>query len=72
MLLPQNMRMRFKFSTLLLLVLLLEPSVAHAYIDPGSGMLIWQGLIAAIGAVIIFVRQPRETIKRLIRRFRGK
>ncbi len=55
-----------------MLVLLLEPCVAYAYIDPGSVMLIWQGLIAAIGAVIVFFRQPLETIKRWIRRVRGK
>ena len=56
----------------LLLILLLSPSEAAAYIDPGSGMLFWQGLIAAIGGLLIFLRQPVETIKGWIRRLRRK
>ena len=48
------------------------PATAYAYVDPGSGMLLWQGLIAAIGAVLVFVRNPWETIKRLVQRLRGK
>ena len=48
------------------------PATAFAYVDPGTGMLLWQGLIAAIGAVLVFVRSPWETIKRLVQRLRGK
>ena len=48
------------------------PAPAFAYIDPGSGMLLWQGLIAAIGAVLVFVRNPWETIKSLFQRLRKK
>lgn len=44
--------------------LLLVPASAFAYVDPGTGMLVWQGLIAAVGAVLVFVRSPRESIKR--------
>lgn len=57
--------------TLCLLVLLV-PTDALAYIDPGSGMLVWQGLIAVIGGLLIFFRKPLETIKHWIRRLRGK
>jgi len=45
---------------------------AFAYVDPGSGMLVWQGLIAAIGAMVVFVRNPVATIKSLLSRFRKK
>ena len=48
------------------------PATAYAYIDPGSGMLLWQGLIAAVGAVLVFVRRPWDTVKRLIARLRRK
>lgn len=48
----------------LLLMLLFLPRHAHAYVDPGAGMLLWQGLLALIGAAIVFVRNPRETLKR--------
>ncbi|RYG90249.1 MAG: hypothetical protein EON59_00150 [Alphaproteobacteria bacterium] len=57
---------------LLLVALALSPASAFAYVDPGSGMLIWQGLLAALGAVIIFVRNPIEQIKRVWRRLRSR
>lgn len=57
---------------LTLLMLLALPLSAFAYVDPGSGMLIWQGVLAALGAVIVAVRKPREIIKRVWRRLRGK
>ena len=56
----------------LAILLLCLPASAFAYIDPGSGMLLLQGLIAAIGAVLVFVRHPWETIKRLLARWRSK
>lgn len=56
----------------LLALLTLSPLPAFAYVDPGSGMLIWQGLLAAIGAVIVFVRNPMESLKRLLDHFRRK
>jgi len=62
------------FDTRLFLVILLavSPLTASAYVDPGSGMLLWQGLLAAVGAVVIFVRRPLDALKRLIKRMRGK
>jgi hypothetical protein len=53
------------------LSLILAPS-AFAYVDPGSGMLLWQGLVALIGAVLIFFRNPIQVIKSWIDRIRGK
>lgn len=55
-----------------LIALVLSPVSAFAYVDPGSGMLVWQGLLAAIGAVIVFVRNPKETLKQWLARFRKK
>lgn len=54
------------------LIILLFPSDAFAYIDPGSGMLVWQGAIAAIGAVVIFARNPIQTLKSWVQRLRRK
>lgn len=48
------------------------PLTAYAYVDPGAGMLVWQGVIAAIGAVLVFVRNPVAAVKRLLKRFRRK
>ncbi len=53
---------------LLLLAVLCQPATAHAYVDPGTGMLLWQGLIAAVGAVLVFMRNPWQAIKRLFER----
>ena len=36
---------------------------AHAYIDPSSGLLIIQGLLAFIGGVIAFVQRPLEKLR---------
>ena len=56
----------------LLVVLATLPSLAFAYIDPGSGMLLIQGLVAAVGAIIVFVKNPISTIKRLFARWLGR
>jgi hypothetical protein len=45
---------------------------AQAYVDPGSGMLLWQGLVALVGAILIFFRNPFQVIKSWIDRIRGK
>lgn len=57
---------------LALLITFLFPADALAYIDPGSGMLVWQGAIAAIGAVVIFIKHPVQTIKSWIERLHRK
>lgn len=57
----------------LLVLLAIWPIAAHAYVDPGSGMLLIQGLIALIGGIIVFVKHPVRTAKelwaKLFRRF---
>jgi len=54
------------------LVLVLAPLTAHAYVDPGTGMLLVQGLIALIGGIVVFVKNPIAAIKALIARVRKK
>jgi hypothetical protein len=56
----------------LVLAFVLAPVSAFAYVDPGSGALIWQGLMALIGAVIVFIRQPIQTLKNVINRIRRR
>jgi hypothetical protein len=51
---------------------LLLHSSAWAYVDPGSGMLIWQGVLAAIGAILVFLRNPLQVIKSWFRFLRRK
>ena len=61
--------LRFLYIGLLALLL---PLSAHAYVDPGSGMLLWQGLIAGVGAVIVFWRRLVQVLKRWLERLRAK
>lgn len=56
----------------LLVFLAALPNLAFAYIDPGSGMLLIQGLVAGIGAIIVFVKSPISTIKKLIAKWLGR
>jgi hypothetical protein len=68
-----NFALKIKMKTfrIFLLCVLITPS-AWAYVDPGSGMLLWQGLVALIGAILIFFRNPVQVIKSWIDRLRGK
>jgi hypothetical protein len=36
---------------------------AHAYLDPGTGSLLMQGLIAAVTGALIFLRSPWNFVK---------
>jgi hypothetical protein len=48
------------------------PAASLAYVDPGSGIVLWQGLVAAIGAALVFIRKPLASLKRLFDRMRGR
>ena len=48
-----------------LLCLWVQSASAFAYVDPGSGFMMLLGLLAVVGGLVIFVRQPRATLKRL-------
>ena len=45
---------------------------AHAYIDPGSGSLIYQALLAALLGLGFTLRRTAESISRLVRRYWGR
>jgi hypothetical protein len=55
-----------------LLILILVPIPAYAYIDPGSSLLLIQGALAAIGGILMIVRNPIKVIKKLIAKLRGE
>ena len=60
--------MRMLPAAFAILVLTVAPGEAHAYIDPVTGSLIIQGLIAAVAAVMAGVRSIRERIISLFTR----
>jgi hypothetical protein len=43
---------------------------ARAYVDPGSGMLLIQGLLALIGGVVFFLKNPLGALKSFWQRIR--
>ena len=45
---------------------------AHAYIDPGSSLLLLQGVLAFVGGLIVFVRNPVRKLKKFLQRLRRK
>ena len=52
-------------------VLCIAPA-AYGYVDPGSGLLLIQGFLAVIGGAVVFIRNPVQAIKGLIRRLRRR
>jgi len=65
-------RRNFARTLLAVWILALAPADALAYVDPGSGLLIIQGLLALIGGIIVFVKNPIAALKRLwVRWFPG-
>ena len=48
----------------LTLALAIAPAPAHAYTDPGSGALIWQGLMAAGVGALFYVRRFVQALRR--------
>ena len=61
-----------RFRRVFFILLLAHAPVAYAYIDPGSQILLLQGFLAIIGALIALIRHPIDTVKTLIKRFRRR
>ncbi len=50
-----------------LLILLAVPQIASAYVDPGSGAMLWQILAATFLGMLFYIRKIVETITRVFR-----
>ncbi len=53
-------------------LLLASEHPAHAYIDPGSGSLIYQALLAGLLGLGFTLRRTTESLSRLVRRLSGR
>ena len=49
----------------------LTPSMAHAYIDPGFGALVWQAAFAAIAGALFFFRSTIAATGRWMKKKMG-
>lgn len=56
------------FTVFFLLCMLFYPTYAYAYIDPGTGSLILQALVAGGITCLIFIRRIRDKIVSLFKR----
>lgn len=61
---------KLKFSAFSTFILFF-PSVAYAYVDPGTGAYLLQLLIAVFGAVVFYASRPMQLLQ-LIRDFFSK
>jgi hypothetical protein len=57
-----------KISLRLLSLAVLFSTPAYAYVDPGSSLLLLQGLFAFIGAALTYFRKPWQLLAKLIAR----
>ncbi len=55
-----------KISLACVAILIVTTTNAYAYIDPGSGALIWQLLLAAFFGAIFYIRKVRSWIQKII------
>ena len=51
--------------------LLAIPSQAMAYVDPGTGMILFQSFIAGVAAFLTFVRNPFQFLRFLMQKIRN-
>jgi hypothetical protein len=50
-----------------LLILLAVPQIASAYVDPGSGAMLWQILAATFLGMLFYIRKIMAAISRMFR-----
>jgi hypothetical protein len=50
-----------------LLILLAVPQIASAYVDPGSGAMLWQILAATFLGTLFYIRKIMAAISRVLR-----
>ena len=61
-----------KIFNLLLILIFLFPNTSYAYLDPGSGSLILQALLAGLAAVIAFFKKIKNYVKNLFTKKNAK
>ena len=52
-------------------ILIILSSKAHAYIDPGIGSIILQGIIASIAAIGVFFSDLRKKLSKILLKLKG-
>jgi len=63
---------QFKEVIFIAATLCLVASRANAYIDPATGLVAWQAILAVVGGLLIFLRNPIKFIKDIFFRIRNR
>lgn len=58
-------RKRIRGSLTILVMFALVPGVSHAYVDPGTGAMLVQALLAVIAIAFFYLRNPRTLLSDL-------
>ena len=58
-------------STRVIVLFLALSTPAYAYIDPGSGLLMLQGLFALIGGVLVSFKKPWQMLVKIFKGSKG-
>lgn len=53
-------------------IVTLFASPAYAYLDPGSGSMLLQGLLALVAGLFVFAKNPMAAIQMMVSSFRAK
>ena len=61
-----------KIFNLLLILIFLFPNTSYAYLDPGSGSLILQALLAGLAAVIAFFKKIKNYVRNIFTKKNAK
>ena len=55
----------YSYVILALLVILVSPSIAYAYVDPGAGSMLLQLLLGGVAGAFVFFRLFKQKIRKL-------
>jgi hypothetical protein len=58
-----NKALSVRRCAVIILVLAMAPTLAQAYIDPGSGAYMVQALFALVGAMLFYLRHPVRSLR---------
>ncbi|WP_047249890.1 hypothetical protein [Chromobacterium subtsugae] len=62
-----NRIIKMRILAIFFMLIALSPA-AYAYIDPSSTLFAWQGALALLGGLLVFIKAPVSSLKRVLRR----
>ena len=63
---------RYFFGALLTIAYVADAGMAHAYIDPGTGSILLQGIVGGVATFLVVIRMYGAKAKRMYLAFTGR